>query len=66
MQTQNSQILHNRMTIQHAQSVMRSKFNRAIQDFEELLAKHNLDITANVHIDISYTRKDDTKREHMN
>lgn len=58
MQTKNLQILHNRMAIQYAQSVMRSKFRKALEEFEQDMQRLNVDMTADVKLDISYVRKE--------
>lgn len=64
MQTKNLQILHNRMAIQHAQSVMRSKFKKALEEFEQDMQRLNVDMTANVKLDISYIRKGSQDNTH--
>jgi len=57
MQTQNLQRLHNRMAIQHAQSVMRSKFKKALEEFEQDMQRLKIDMTADIKVDISYIRQ---------
>ena len=61
MQTQNLQRLHNRMAIQHAQSVMRSKFKKALEEFKQDMQKLKIDMTADIKVDISYIRKGEQK-----
>lgn len=57
IQTHNLQKLHSRMAIQHAQSVMRSKFKKALEEFEQDMQRLNVDMTADIKLDISYIRK---------
>lgn len=64
MQTNYLQILHNRMAIHHAQSVMRSKFRKALEEFEQDMQRLNVDMTADVKLDISYIRKETQDNTH--